>query len=70
MTGSLYPALQRLLRQKAISTEWGISDIDRRVRMYRLTAKGRSRLAAERSRWEKLSQAIAGMMTPPAPKDA
>jgi MFS family permease len=32
--------------------------------MYRLTAKGRSRLAAEQSRWEKLSQAIAGLMTP------
>jgi len=69
-TGSLYPALQRLLRQKAISTEWGTSDNDRRVRMYRLTAKGRSRLAAEQSRWEKLSQAIAGLMTPPAPADA
>ena len=69
-TGSLYPALQRLLRQKAISTEWGTSDNDRRVRMYRLTAKGRSRLAAEQSRWEKLSQAIAGLMTPPAPVDA
>ena len=69
-TGSLYPALQRLLRQRAISTEWGTSDNGRRVRMYRLTAKGRSRLAAEQSRWEKLSQAIAGLMTPPAPQDA
>jgi DNA-binding PadR family transcriptional regulator len=38
--------------------------------MYRLTAKGLSRLAAEQSRWEKLSQAIAGLMTPPAPVDA
>ena len=69
-TGSLYPALQRLLRQRAISTEWGTSDNGRRVRMYRLTAKGRSRLAAEQSRWEKLSQAIAGLMTPPVPQDA
>jgi transcriptional regulator len=69
-TGSLYPALQRLLRQKAISTEWGTSDTDRRVRMYRLTPSGRRRLAAEQSRWEKLSLAIAGLMTPPAPRDA
>jgi PadR family transcriptional regulator, regulatory protein PadR len=69
-TGSLYPALQRLVRRGAISTEWGMSDNDRRVRMYRLTAKGRTRLAAERSRWEQLSQGIAGLMLPPAREDA
>src|SRR5215467_558759 len=65
-TGSLYPALQRLMKQGAISTEWGESDLGRRVRMYKLTAKGRARLADERSRWERLTEAIAGMMTPPA----
>jgi transcriptional regulator len=68
-TGSLYPALQRLLRQKAIAAEWGISGNNRRVRLYRLTPKGRSRLAAERSRWEQLSEAIAGLMLPPAPEE-
>jgi hypothetical protein len=31
-----------------------------------LTAKGRTRLAAERSKWEQLSDAIAGLMQPPA----
>ena len=65
-TGSLYPALQRLLRQRVIAAEWGVSGNNRRVRMYRLTAKGRARLAAERSRWEQLSEAIAGLMLPPA----
>ena len=65
-TGSLYPALQRLLRQGAIATEWGVSGTNRRVRLYRLTPKGRSRLAAERSRWEQLSEAIAGLMLPPS----
>ena len=65
-TGSLYPALQRLMRQGAIAAEWGVSASDRRVRTYRLTAKGRARLTAERSRWEKLSKAIAGLMLPPA----
>jgi len=64
-TGSLYPALQRLLRQGAIAAEWGTSDTDRRVRMYRLTPKGRTRLAAECSKWERLSEAIAGLMQPP-----
>ena len=64
-TGSLYPALQRLMRQGAIAAEWGVSESDRRVRMYRLTPKGRARLAAERSKWERLSDAIAGLMQPP-----
>src|SRR5690348_13390008 len=50
-TGSLYPVFQRLLRQNAISAGWGISGNGRRVRRYRLTAKGRNRLVAERSRW-------------------
>jgi PadR family transcriptional regulator, regulatory protein PadR len=65
-TGSLYPALQRLLRQRVIAAEWGVSDNGRRVRMYHLTPAGRARLAAERSRWEQLSDAIASLMLPPA----
>jgi transcriptional regulator len=65
-TGSLYPALQRLLRQRVIAAEWGVSSSNRKVRMYRLTAKGRERLVAERSRWEQLAEAIAGLMLPPA----
>ena len=64
-TGSLYPALQRLLRQRAIAAEWTVSDNNRRVRVYRLTPKGRERLAAERSRWEQLSRVIEGLMSPP-----
>jgi len=69
-TGSLYPALLRLVRQGAIATEWGTSSTNRRVRMYRLTARGRTRLAAERSRWEQLTEAIAGMMLPPAAEES
>ena len=69
-TGSLYPALQRLQRQGAIAAEWGVSGTERRVRMYHLTPKGRKRLAAERSRWERLSQAIAGLMHAPAAEEA
>jgi transcriptional regulator len=66
-TGSLYPALQRLLRQGAIAADWGVSDnTPRRVRLYRLTPKGRARLAAERSRWNAMAEAIAGLMLPPA----
>lgn len=64
-TGSLYPALQRLVRQGAISTEWGVSDTDRRVKLYRLTAKGRARLNAERSKWEQVTDAISRLMMGP-----
>lgn len=68
-TGSLYPALQRLVRQGAIATEWGVSGNGRRVRTYRLTAKGRARLTEERSRWEQLTEAIASLMLPPAAEE-
>ena len=68
-TGSLYPALQRLQRQGAIAAEWGVSSSGRRVPTYRLTTKGRARLTAERSRWEQLSKAIAGLMLPPAAEE-
>ena len=65
-TGSLYPALHRLERQKAIEADWDVSDNNQRVRVYRLTAAGRRLLAEERSRWEQLTEAIAGLMAPPA----
>src|SRR5215468_9972085 len=48
-TGSLYPALHRLERQKWISSEWKVSDNKQRVRVYRLTATGKKQLASERS---------------------
>ena len=65
-TGSLYPALHRLERAGFIEADWDTSENKQRVRVYRLTAAGRKQLAAERSRWEALSDAIAGLMTPPA----
>ena len=65
-TGSLYPALHRLERKKWISAEWEVSENRQRVRVYRLTSAGRSQLVAERARWEQLTEAIAGLMRPPA----
>ena len=65
-TGSLYPALHRLERQKWVSSDWSISENNQRVKMYRLTAAGKRQLAVERSRWEKLSEAIAGILNPAA----
>src|SRR6476659_3076789 len=65
-TGSLYPALHRLERKKWISADWEISENRQRVRVYKLTAAGRKQLAVERTKWETLAAAIAGVMQPPA----
>ena len=63
-TGSLYPAMHRLERRKWISAEWELSENQQRVRVYQLTPAGRKRLTVERSRWEQLSAAIAGILKP------
>jgi len=60
--GSLYPALQRLERQGWITADWGVSENNRRARLYRLTAAGRRRLEQERADWDRLSAAISLVM--------
>jgi transcriptional regulator len=61
-TGSLYPALHRLERQRWIRAEWKISERNQRARVYQLTAAGRKHLIAERSRWEQISAAITAIL--------
>ena len=63
-TGSLYPALHRLERQRWIAASWKVSENNQRVRVYRLTAAGKRQLSSERSRWEQLQAAIAGILNP------
>ena len=63
-TGSLYPALHRLERQRWIAAAWKTSENNQRVRVYRLTAAGKRQLSSERSRWEQLQGAIAGILNP------
>jgi len=63
-TGSLYPALHRLERKGWIAAEWKKSDVGPRLRVYRLTPSGKSHLLAERSRWARLMEAIAGVLNP------
>jgi PadR family transcriptional regulator, regulatory protein PadR len=45
--GSLYPALYRLERRELVSAEWGVSELGRKARFYRLTAPGEAQLAVE-----------------------
>jgi transcriptional regulator len=61
-TGSLYPALHRLARQKLIAASWKTSDNRQRIRVYRLTTKGREELASGRSRWERFVEAMGGIL--------
>ena len=63
-TGSLYPALHRLERQRWIAAEWRVSENKQRTKVYRLTAAGKKQLTSERSRWERISEAIAGVLNP------
>lgn len=63
-TGSLYPALHRLERQGWIKSDWKTSDNNQRVKSYRLTPTGKKQLLHERSRWEQLSDAMAGILNP------
>jgi PadR family transcriptional regulator PadR len=63
-TGSLYPALHRLERQGWIAADWKTSENKQRVRVYRLTARGKRQLLAERSWWEQLTGAIDGILGP------
>jgi transcriptional regulator len=57
--GSLYPALQRLLKARLVQAEWATSATNRRVRLYRITAAGRKHLAAEVSSFEAMLAGIA-----------
>jgi PadR family transcriptional regulator PadR len=62
--GSLYPALQRLLRDELVRADWGISSTNRRVRIYRLTAAGSRHLEREVSRFERMLEGITRVLAP------
>ena len=55
---ALYPALHKLERQGWITSEWDVSDTNRRAKYYTLTRSGRKAVAEEAANWERLSAAI------------
>src|SRR5688572_4403975 len=67
-TGSLYPALHRLERQKLIAASWKVSDNKQRTRVYRLTKDGRAQLTSQQSRWAQFVNAVAGILNAPQPE--
>jgi PadR family transcriptional regulator PadR len=56
--GSLYPALHRLEDKGWVSSEWGVSENNRKAKFYRLTNKGRKELNAAAGRWRRMTRAI------------
>jgi PadR family transcriptional regulator PadR len=61
--GSLYPALHRLEKRRWLRAEWAASDTGREARFYSLTRAGRKQLEEQRAYWDRLSNAISGVLS-------
>ena len=68
--GSLYPSLHRLQAHGLVTSEWEISDTNRRVKTYTITDAGRQRLRAEMSRWTRFSNAVSRALDARRPRTA
>lgn len=68
-TGSLYPALHRLVKRGWLKAEWGVSEANQRAKFYNLTAAGKAQLLREQNRWSQLVHAIGRIMNPAADKE-
>lgn len=62
--GSLYPTLQRLLKADLVTAEWQTSQTNRRVRTYQITQAGVKHLSKEKSRFERMLEGIALVLSP------
>lgn len=60
--GTLYPALLRLEQKGWITSEWGVSDNNRRARYYSLTKAGKKQLARETESWERMAGIVARLL--------
>src|SRR6201998_3690042 len=62
--GSLYPALQRLLKADLVKAKWGVSSTNRRVRTYQITPTGLRHLEQEISSFEQMFEGISLVLNP------
>jgi transcriptional regulator len=60
--GALYPALYRLEERAMLTSEWGVSENNRRAKYYRLTRKGEKQLREQTDNWNRLASAIATVL--------
>lgn len=65
-TGSLYPALHRLERQKWLKSEWKLTESKQRAKYYQITALGKKQLVTDHQHWLRLVRAIGAIMEPEA----
>src|SRR6516162_5408279 len=68
-TGSLYPALHRLVKRGWLKAEWGVSEANQRAKFYQLTAAGKAQLSREQNRWSQIVHAIGRIMNAQANED-
>jgi transcriptional regulator len=62
--GTLYPALLKLEQEAAITSEWGVSDNNRRAKFYSLTRTGRRQLERQTRDWQKTTAIVARFLSP------
>ena len=62
--GTLYPGLLKLGQEGFVSSEWGVSENNRRAKFYKLTRAGRRRLAKESRAWEQTTAILARFFAP------
>ena len=60
--GSLYPCLYRMERRGWVEAEWGVSELGRRAKLYRLTGAGRAQLATELAAWRRFSAGVSKVL--------
>ncbi len=62
--GTLYPALLKLEQEGSITSEWGLSDNNRKAKFYKLTRAGRRQLERETQSWEETTAILARFLAP------
>ncbi len=62
--GSLYPALYRMEKRGWLDAEWGVSELGRRAKLYRLTKAGARRLAEDSVEWLRFAAAVSRVLRP------
>lgn len=60
---ALYQGLHRLERKRLVKSHWGMSEANRRVRIYSLTASGAAQLATEQDGWKRFAAAVARVLS-------
>ena len=62
--GSLYPSLYRMEKRGWIEAEWGMSELGRKAKFYKLTTRGRKQLKAETAEWAEFARAVSIVLAP------